>query len=92
MALRKIGEPIKRLWGSEHLDDLTTTGVWHQGRSLDASTSLGYPVPVAGLLEVHAPARTRMVYQRYTCFNSGDVYHRGAYDNVWQPWKRLQAT
>lgn len=87
MALRKIGEPIRSLYG-EHLDDLTTTGVWHQSASSRASASLGYPTGIAGLLEVHSPAGS-MVYQRYTVYNSGDIYHRGRYNDVWADWKRL---
>lgn len=90
MGLRKISEPIKRLWGSKHLDEIVTTGVWHQPLSRNADTNLGYPVAEAGLLEVHNPADATMVYQRYTRYNSGDIYHRGAYNGRWAAWRRVQ--
>lgn len=90
MALRKISEPVKRLWGSEHLDEIVTTGVWHQSLSRNADTSMGYPTGMAGLLEVHTPTGTGMVYQRYTVYNSGDIYHRGMYNGRWAAWRRVQ--
>ena len=92
MALRKISEPIKRLWDSEHLDEIVTTGVWHQPLSRNADTGRGYPYGAAGLLEVHGPSESSMVYQRYTCYRSGDVYYRGSYNGHWANWKLPQAT
>lgn len=89
MALRKISEPITRLY-SEHLDEIVTTGVWHQPLSRNADTDLGYPVGVAGLLEVHRYPESAMAYQRYTVYNSGDIYHRGMYNERWAAWRRVQ--
>ena len=86
MALRKISEPITRLEGTEHLDELTANGTYHQAMVVKSSTDLGYPAEkVAGLLEVHSPD-ANMVYQRFTEFWSGRVWHRGSYRGEWKPW------
>lgn len=87
MARRKISQPIQNLYG-QSLDDLDTTGVWHQSSSNRASSNLGYPVGMAGLLEVHSP-QSSMVYQRYTVYKSGATYYRGRYNGTWAAWKQL---
>lgn len=91
MALKKIRGPITPLDGTEHLDTLTTTGVYHQAFTVRAKAELGYPEGRAGLLEVHSPDAD-MAYQRYTGLWSGDVYYRGAYRGEWKPWRKIQAT
>ena len=89
MALEKISQPITSLDGTEHLDSLTTNGTWHQAMVKNASADMGYPVnSVAGLLEVHSPD-TAMVYQRFTEFWSGRVWHRGSYRGEWKPWAEI---
>ena len=88
MALKKISGPITPLGGTEHLDTITRTGVYHQDFTVSATAELGYPERRAGLLEVHNPA-TDAVYQRYTTIWSGDVYYRGAYRGKWGPWRKI---
>lgn len=89
MALRKISQPITELGSSEHLDSLTTTGVWSQSLSRNASVENGYPEAQAGLLEVISPSGVLMVYQRYTIYNSRGMYFRGFYGSSWGPWKKV---
>lgn len=88
MALRKISGPITTLDGTEHLDTLTRTGVYHQSTSVKATAELGYPEKRAGLLEVHSHGEN-FTYQRYTVLRSGDVYYRGAYRGEWKPWRKI---
>lgn len=90
MALKLIkkGGEITRLTDVENLDNVTTQGVYHQPLLKDAAIERNYPEKTAGLLEVHDPDG-RMVYQRYTCFRSGNMYYRGSYDKVWEPWKKI---
>lgn len=90
MALRLIKKEneIIRLTDAEDLDYVTTQGVYHQPRVVDADLARHYPEKTAGLLEVHDPDG-RMVYQRFTCFRSGNMYYRGSYDKVWEPWKKI---
>lgn len=88
MALKKIAQPITPLDGTEHLDNITRTGVYHQNLTVKSIASLGYPEQRAGLLEVHSPD-AKMVYQRYTVFWSGNVYYRGSYRGEWKPWVEI---
>lgn len=87
LRLIKRGDEIYRL-STENLDTVTTTGTYHQPQNRDASTVNNYPEGTAGLLEVQDSGH-RMGYQRYTCYNSGNVYYRGSYDGQWKAWKRL---
>lgn len=92
MALKKISEPINRLDGTEHLDGLTTNGTYHQAFVVRGKAEMGYPVDsIAGLLEVHSPD-ANMVYQRFTEFWSGRVWHRGSYRGEWKPWVEVATT
>lgn len=92
MALKKISEPITSLDGTEHLDSLTANGTYHQAMVKNASARMGYPEnSVAGLLEVHSPD-ANMVYQRFTEFWSGRVWHRGSYRGEWKPWVEVATT
>lgn len=89
MALKKISEPITSLDGTEHLDSLTANGTYHQAMVVNSRAGTGYPEDkVAGLLEVHSP-NANMVYQRFTEFRSGRVWHRGSYRGEWKPWVEL---
>lgn len=90
MALRLIkkAHEVTEL-ENEHLDDITTPGTYHQSLIVRAQTELNYPErKAAGLLEVWNPD-SRMVYQRFTVFRSGNMYYRGSYDKVWEPWKKV---
>lgn len=89
MALKKISGPVTPLDGTEHLDNLTRTGVYHQALSRNASAERGYPTGRAGLLEVVSPPGASMVYQRYTVYNSWGMYFRGRYNGSWGPWRKI---
>lgn len=89
MALRLIKKAHEvTILGGEHLDDITTPGTYHQNMVVNALPELNYPEKTAGLLEVWNPD-ARMMYQRYTCFWSGNMYYRGSYDKAWKPWKKI---
>lgn len=86
--------PSPLLDGSVHLDSLKTTGIRHQDLNTNASTSRGYPVDKAGLLEVTdapVPGTTRFVYQRYTAYDGTGVYSRVyfGFTDSWSPWLSL---
>lgn len=89
MALKRISQPITPLDGTEHLDNLTRTGVYHQSLSRNADEARGYPTGMAGLLEVVFPPNATMVYQRYTVYHSRGMYFRGRYNESWGPWKKI---
>lgn len=89
MALRLIKKAHEvTILEDENLDDVTTPGTYHQNMVAKALSELNYPERAAGLLEVWNPD-SRMMYQRYTCFWSGNMYYRGSYDKVWEPWKKI---
>jgi len=71
-----------------NLNTLTTTGVYHQATSANATTALNYPIAQAGLLECFG---TTYLYHRYTVFGSGggQVYVRGYYSGAWSAWRKL---
>ena len=89
VALKRISQPLTELGSSEHLDNLTTTGTYHQAYSRNADTERGYPEANAGLLEVTSPPDVSMIYQRYTVYNSRAMYFRGFYGSSWGPWKKV---
>lgn len=89
MVLKRISQPLTNLGSSEHLDNLTTTGVYHQALSRNADVNNGYPEAQAGLLEVFSPPGVQMEYQRYTVYNSRAMYFRGFYGSSWGPWKKV---
>lgn len=83
-----LGKSIDSLGANVNLNTVTKTGVYHQTLSVNASTDLNYPTGLAGLLEVQNPDGA-MVYQRYTVYQSRDVYWRGFYSKSWGEWKRV---
>lgn len=89
MALKRISQPITPLDGTENLDNLTRTGVYHQMRNANSSVENGYPIGEAGLLEVISPPDAGMAYQRYTVYNSRAMYFRGFYGSSWGAWKKV---
>lgn len=90
MALRLISQPITPLGDEVDLDTITATGVYHQDGNVRARNGANYPEPAAGLLEVHNPAGSAMVYQRYTCYQGRPIYYRGRYNGQWSPWRKIQ--
>lgn len=81
-------QQITDLGDKEHLDNITRTGVYHQGWYLNAKVENGYPAQLGGLLEVHNP-HEYFAYQRYTVYQSRDMYYRGRYLDEWGPWRKI---
>lgn len=75
---------ITALGGSVDLNTLTSTAVYHQGSNVNAASGTNYPVAAAGLLEVYAISV--MIYQRYTVYNTGEIYTRSYYNGTWYAW------
>ena len=71
--------------GSVDLNTYTTSGWYHQNTNANASSGTNYPTALAGLLEVFADGL--MVYQRYTLYNSGQIYTRSYYNGTWYAWR-----
>jgi len=86
-------DPVE-LGGGVDLNTLITTGVRTQSQSVEATTALNYPVPMAGLLEVFAnpgnAGNTNMTWQRYTVYNGGAyagmIFARARYNTTWSAW------
>jgi hypothetical protein len=74
------------LGGSVDLNTITSTGTYHQPTNANASSGSNYPAASAGMLEVYAASS--MVYQRYTIYNSGQVYTRAIYNGTTYPWRQ----
>ena len=89
MGLSKIGDPVHELGSRVDLNTITQNGVYHQRSVPFAAGGRNYPEPMPGLLEVHNPHGSRMVYQRYTIYMSGNVYYRGFSKEEWGQWRRL---
>ena len=85
---KKADKFIPTLAPGVDLNDYVVTGVYSQDVNVHAASGKNYPAPLGGLLEVFGPTGN-MNYQRYTCYKSGDVYHRGSYAGSWSPWKQL---
>ena len=76
--------------GTEDLDPLTSTAVYHQNQDNNATAARNYPPGErAGLLEVVSSGD--MVYQYYTDYSSsGAMWRRSKYrSNAWYGWKRM---
>lgn len=88
MALRKISGPVTQL-GTQDLNTITVTGVYLQTRNIDARNAGNYPIPAAGLLEVHTLGG--FTFQRYTAYESNGIFTRSYYDyrDVWEPWRKI---
>lgn len=71
--------------GSVDLNTYTTVGFYHQNSNANASSGTNYPAAAAGMLEVLADGV--MVYQRYTIYNSGQIYSRSYYNGTWYAWR-----
>ena len=75
--------------GSEHLDTLTDPRTYSQSEDASATPDRGYPVTRAGVLEVHALASGRGLFQRYRNYPGsvpGSEWTRSAWDGKWTEW------
>jgi hypothetical protein len=67
------------------------TGVYSQNSDLDAVSGSNYPVALAGMLEVWNDDYGNGLHclQRYSQYNSTDVYQRNYYNGNWSAWRNL---
>lgn len=89
MALKKIGGPVTKL-STEDLNTVTQTGAYIQTANRDAKNAANYPIPRAGMLEVHTMAGV-FTFQRYTAYKDFGVYTRSyyGYEGEWSPWRKI---
>lgn len=76
------------LGGAVNLNSLITSGWWYQTANAQAESGANYPVPRAGLLQVHN-AGTNFIYQTYQVYDGEGFYFRCRYTNTWYPWRRV---
>ena len=79
---------MRWLTDTEHLDNLLETSMWQQSLNVNTSTARGYPVALAGLLEVYRGSNG-FAYQRYTTYTGSGVYSRSYYNGNWSGWRTL---
>jgi hypothetical protein len=67
------------------------TGVYSQNSNSDATSGSNYPVALAGMLEVWNDDYGNGLHclQRYSQYNSTDVYQRNYYNGNWSAWRNL---
>ena len=67
------------------------TGIYSQNSNSDASSGSNYPVALAGMLEVWNDDYGNGLHclQRYSQYNSTDVYQRNYYNGNWSAWRNL---
>lgn len=71
------------------LNNITSTGLYHQPSTAHARNGANYPVQTAGLLRV--AASSSMVYQLYIPFGTGTIFSRVKYVDTWTQWKEFSA-
>jgi hypothetical protein len=94
----RVKPEVSELAGGVDLNTITTTGRYTQTATVEAQSGTNYPVPHAGLLEVTTSdvSGGTMTWQRYTVYAASgvtypgtNVYTRGKYASVWQPWVQI---
>ncbi|WP_374556011.1 pyocin knob domain-containing protein [Aquitalea pelogenes] len=77
--------PLKPLLGAKvDLDDIISTGWYHQSLNSNAASGSNYPIPTAGMLSVYAAGS--MVYQHYLDYQGKRIYWRVKYNDTWSAW------
>jgi hypothetical protein len=77
--------PLKPLLGAKvDLDDIISTGWYHQSLSINAASGSNYPTPTAGMLSVYAAGS--MVYQHYLDYQGKRRWWRVKYNDDWSTW------
>ncbi len=77
--------------GSANLNSYTSTGLFNQPSTANASSGSNYPVALAGMLEVIADGS--IIYQKYTAYDSAhNVYLRTCDNGTWYSWTRILDT
>ena len=73
------------------LNTMRTTGVFSQNSNGDATAGTNWPVNAAGILEVWNDDYGNGIHctQRYSQYNTTDVYNRNYYNGTWTAWRNL---
>lgn len=69
------------------LNSKTTTGLYGQTSSSQATLDLNYPTTLAGMLEV--TTSVTMVYQKYSTYSIDKVFVRSLQNGNWTEWKQI---
>lgn len=72
--------------GSANLNAIRLPGLYGNDLNEAATPERNYPTRRAGTLIV-GRATTSIITQLYVVFNTGEIYSRGCYMDVWSPWK-----
>jgi len=77
--------------GSVDLNTYRTTGIFCQNANADAASGSNYPTDSAGILEVYNDDYGNGLFtvQRYSKYNSINVYQRQYYNGTWYSWRDL---
>lgn len=88
VALKRISQPVTEL-STEDLNTITRTGAYIQPLNRAAQNAENYPIPRAGLLEVHTLGG--FIFQRYTAYKSNGIFTRSYYNylDAWEPWRKI---
>ena len=85
-----------RLKGGEipsgvNLNTYRTTGVYSQNSNADATAGSNWPANAAGILEVWNDDYGNGIHctQRYSQYNTTNVYNRNYYNGTWTAWRDL---
>ena len=75
--------------GSANLNNYIVTGIYHQNLNAQAQSGTNYPEAQAGMLEVMKLEDGIFIYQRYTTYNTENVYERVCYNSSWGSWAKI---
>lgn len=77
--------------GGVDLNTYRTTGIFCQNANADAASGSNYPTASAGILEVYNDDYGNGLFtvQRYSKYNSINVYQRQYYNGTWYSWRDL---
>ena len=92
----KLSGTTFRLNGGEipsgvNLNTYRTTGVYSQNSNADATAGSNWPANAAGILEVWNDDYGNGIHctQRYSQYNTTNVYNRNYYNGTWTAWRDL---
>lgn len=73
------------------LNNMVTTGWYHQNTDAQAAAGTNYPAASAGVLQVYVDGS--MVYQTYQTYggtgNGQQLFFRSKYNTTWYPWTKV---
>ena len=77
--------------GGVDLNTYRTTGIYAQNSNADATSGSNWPTNSAGILEVWNDDYGNGIHctQRYSKYNTVDVYQRNYYNGTWTSWRNL---